>query len=229
MPDFDTRRPQEPDRPSRMHMFVVASRRHISALGRLRDRIMVRHRWARNLVRHRWGLGFGVVLPVVIAVFIFWPEQTPTDQLDQKIKPHLTPNYIRKGEGCALSEFGYSASCFIVLTASKSISTELGTTPGDETAEQQYAAQNLRMVAAVTEEIVGPTFGKVGSSSDVVRISFGEIAYQSQAPYATSYCFKSKHVAVTALRGLLDDAKLLGKTNSCYVAVYEGYGPSLNP
>jgi hypothetical protein len=193
-------------------------------------------------------LGIGGSILLLAAVSIVWAVLNPADylagtpadrllrtsadQLDQKIKPHLTPNYIRKGEGCALSElseFGYSASCSIVLTASKSISTELGTTPEDETAEQTYAAQNLRMVAAVTEEIVGPRFGRVGSSSDVVRISFGESAYQSQGPYATSYCFKSKHVAVTVLRGLLDDAKLLGKTDNCYVAVYEGEGPGLRP
>src|SRR5215203_3912589 len=89
MPDFDTRRPPEPDRPSRMHLFVVASRQHISAIGRWRDRTMARHRWVRIMVRYRWGLGLSLLVSLLVlvilgAVIIDRTVETPAEQLDQE-------------------------------------------------------------------------------------------------------------------------------------------------
>ena len=62
MPDFDTRRPQEPDQPNRLHMFVVASKQHISAVGRWTGRIMIRH----------WRLGLSVSYLAVLVVLTAW-------------------------------------------------------------------------------------------------------------------------------------------------------------
>ena len=49
---------------------------------------------------------------------------------------------------------------------------------------------------------------------------------------ATGFCFNDKDVAISALRGALDQAELLGKTNGCYVAIYQDYDvhvPDLKP
>jgi hypothetical protein len=62
MPDFDTRRPQEPDQPNRLHMFVVASKQHISAVGRWTGKIMIRH----------WRLELSVSFLAVLAVVLTW-------------------------------------------------------------------------------------------------------------------------------------------------------------
>jgi hypothetical protein len=35
--------------------------------------------------------------------------------------------------------------------------------------------------------------------------------------------------AVSALRGVLRDAELIGKTDNCYVTFYRGAGPDLKP
>src|SRR5918994_6866531 len=104
MPDFDTRKPQEPDRPSRLHLFVVASKQHISAVGRSIARTMMRH----------WRLGLSISFLAVLAGSLTawavhyvethseqvdqkldWAVETPSEQLDQKIKrsPSTTYDY----------------------------------------------------------------------------------------------------------------------------------------
>jgi hypothetical protein len=45
--------------------------------------------------------------------------------------------------------------------------------------------------------------------------------------HLSSYCFVDKDLAVSTLRGELDKAELLGKTDRCYVVVYERFGPHL--
>ena len=44
---------------------------------------------------------------------------------------------------------------------------------------------------------------------------------------ATSYSFQEKDVAISALRGALDEAELLGKWQGCYLTIYKGDGPDL--
>jgi hypothetical protein len=77
MPDFDTRRPQEPDRPSRMHMFVVALMQHIAAVGRWKERAMMRH----------WRLWLRVSLFAVLAGQLSrWAVETHSEQqVDEKL------------------------------------------------------------------------------------------------------------------------------------------------
>ena len=100
MPDFDTRRPQEPDRPSRMHMFVAASRQHMFAVAsRLRTPV-------RALLRNRNMLLRLALAVCILVVVVEWAyvisravEETPAEQperelqqelqlLDHKIQPH---------------------------------------------------------------------------------------------------------------------------------------------
>ena len=45
MPDFDTRKPQEPNHPSKTRVFVAAIRRYVSTIDRLKDRSRVRRHW----------------------------------------------------------------------------------------------------------------------------------------------------------------------------------------
>jgi hypothetical protein len=53
--------------------------------------------------------------------------------------------------------------------------------------------------------------------------------YFSMEPTGMSFCFEDKDVAVSVLRGELDDAALLGKIDKCYLAVYKGSEPDLEP
>src|SRR5215213_2665092 len=93
MPDFDTRRPSEPDRSSRSHLFLVAGRQHIRAVAsRLR-------RSVRQLLRNssrisRLGLALTTLLVVVIAGGIMsWAAETPAEQLDQEIQLKPPPAF----------------------------------------------------------------------------------------------------------------------------------------
>src|SRR5918994_2267149 len=102
MPDFDTRKPQEPDRPSRLHLFVVASKQHIFAVGRSIARTMRRH-WRLGL-----SISFLAVLAWIVPVWaghyvethseqvdekLDWAVETPREQLGQKIKRPLSTTY----------------------------------------------------------------------------------------------------------------------------------------
>jgi hypothetical protein len=90
MPDFDTRRPQEPNQPSKTRVFVGAIRRHVPAIYGLKDRIRVRRRWMRNLAQHRWAIGFGILL-VAVVVPIVWlglsNRQDPFDAAHGSLAP----------------------------------------------------------------------------------------------------------------------------------------------
>ena len=97
MPDFDTRTRQEPVQPSKLKMFVAASKQHISAVAsRLRTSARVQLR-NKNIIR-LLGIGGGILLLAVVAVVtIVWAvlrhPQTPADQLDQELQPTPTPAY----------------------------------------------------------------------------------------------------------------------------------------
>jgi hypothetical protein len=224
MPDFDTRRPPGTKRPSKLHVFVAASKQHMSAVAsRLRTS-------ARALLRNKnmiqlLGLGLSFLLLTVLAgVIIVWAAKTtadqragpPTEQLSQKIQTPPTPahNYLpedpsKAGEDnfeCELENKAYfdfyDANCSAVNTK---------------------AADPVKL-ASITQQIKG------GQHASVLQLEFNrrtEDWYQSGSPQATSYCFEIKENAVYALGGHLDEAELLGKTKDCFVIVYEGDGPHI--
>jgi WD40-like Beta Propeller Repeat len=69
-----------------------------------------------------------------------------------------------------------------------------------------------------------------GDHISIVIVEFyGELDWGTGDTQATSYCFESKGLAADALRGHVHRPTLAGETDNCYVAVYEGSGPSLNP
>jgi hypothetical protein len=85
-------------------------------------------------------------------------------------------------------------------------------------------------LASITEEIAG-TY-----TVDVVSVKFYDVINDERYGYehimtnATGFCFNEKDVAVSALRGALDQTELLGKTYGCYVAIYQGHDvPDLKP
>ena len=87
-------------------------------------------------------------------------------------------------------------------------------------------ATDARKLASITEDAAVP-------KADAQSLTFYDAAlynlgiFELDPPSATSYCFVDKDLAVSTLRGALDKAELLGKTDNCYVAVYEVSGPSL--
>jgi hypothetical protein len=210
MPDFDTRRPQEPDQPDRLHMFVVASRLRTSARVQLRN---------KNIVR-LLGIGGGILLLAVVAVVtIVWAvlrlPQTPADQLDQELQPTATPAYEFAGYAsgtytvyCDSSECRVRKACPLGISKCGAVTTE---------------AYGARKVASITEDAAVPNAD--GLSLSFYNADLDDLGIRLQN--ATSYCFVDKDHAVSTLGGELDKAELLGKTDNCYVAVYEGSGPRL--
>jgi hypothetical protein len=66
-----------------------------------------------------------------------------------------------------------------------------------------------------------------GLSLSFYDASLADSQFGLRLQIATSYCFVDKDHAVSTLGGELDKAELLGKTDNCYVAVYEYSGPNL--
>jgi hypothetical protein len=79
MPDFDTRRPPGTKRPSKLHVFVVASGQHFSAVA---SRLHISTR-ALSII----------LLALLDVILIVWAVETPVDQLGQEIQPQPTPAY----------------------------------------------------------------------------------------------------------------------------------------
>ena len=88
-------------------------------------------------------------------------------------------------------------------------------------------------LASITEDILtNPALMRCCDYGLVQRVGFFHEDEYYGVPgnhIATIYCFKSKHVAVSALRGALKDAELLGKTENCYLALYRGDAERLKP
>jgi hypothetical protein len=232
MPDFDTRRPQEPDRPSRLHMFVAASKQQISAVGRWSKRTMIRHR------RLGLSVSFLAVLAGTLTAWTVWAVETHSEQVDQKldwavetpreqlgqeIKLPPTPEYSLYYEASTLSG-GSSAAADCVLP--------------DEGQYDAYACEDVITkvtgpvkLASITEELkADPKSGSEvagGAYIDVMQVSFSR-SEQSNA-HSTSYCFETEGLAADALRGHSDDVErpvLAGRTDNCYVIVYEFLSPN---
>ena len=231
MPDFDTRRPQEPDQPNRLHMFVVASKQHISAVGRWSKRTMIRH----------WRLGLSVSFLAVLAGTLTawavethseqvdqkldWAVETPSEQLGQEIKLPPTPAYqdyyedsslspvSSDGTECDVSEIGHyeEYGCHLVITKV--------TDPAE--------------LASITQELKADPDGGMGYA-EVMEVEFFKPALGGGDLgnlYATSYCLNLKGPAIAALEFRAAHAlrrhqaylpRLVGRTDDCYVIVYEG-------
>jgi hypothetical protein len=84
-------------------------------------------------------------------------------------------------------------------------------------------ALDARKLASITEDAAVPNAD--GLSLGFYDADLADFGIRLQN--ATSYCFVDKDHAVSTLGGELDKAELLGKTDNCYVAVYEYSGPNL--
>jgi len=249
MPDFDTRRPQEPNRPSRLHMFVVATRRHTSALAG-RSLISARALLSNRTVIRRLGLvGLSISFLTVLAWFVpawaghyvethseqvdqklDWAVETPREQLGQEIKLPPTPEYALYYESSTLSG-GASAAAECELS--------------DEGHYDGYACEDVFTkvtdpvkLASITEELRSdPNSGSfvaeaaAGDYIDVMKTSFyrSEQVLINGDTQATSYCFESEDLAADGLRSQTDDVHklvLAGQTDNCNLIVYEIVSPN---
>ena len=209
-------------------MFVVASKQHISAVGRWSKRTMIRHR------RLGLSVSFLAVLAGVLTAWavwavethseqvdqkLDWAVETPREQLDQKIQPQEAPEYHQRQEpsrNCALwpiNPWNYDDYCYKVVLNTSHFYSFIMMTPGETT-----------KLALITEDLVETVF--YIEPPTVLRLDFYRNPH-SQLQMATSYCFESRDDAVSALRHVLRGAELVGKTDYCYVAIYRGVGPDL--
>ena len=199
MPDFDTRRPQEPEQPSNIHMTRLLGIRVSILLPTV----------------------LAIVLAVVIIVWFVLSSAdrfagTPADdllgtrlaayQLDQEIQLEPTPAFELAAQSSNSSAFscepeveGYDTSfCWMIATE----------------------ATGARQLASITEDMID----NPSDTGSVLKISFikqREYELGGTRDIATLYCFKRKSVAISALGDALNDAELLGKTDSCYLALYK--------
>jgi hypothetical protein len=216
VPDLDTRRPPGSNGPSKLHRFIDASRQHISAVGRLRNRIMVRNCWVRSAVRHRWGLGFSILsLVILAAVLIVWrdlgnPSEEGANQSPQEM-PEYTAEYQGDEADCYLEAGGESG------TAEIGTCYDVYTKATDET-----------QLARVTRSIV---LGGQHDRSAVVRVFFHDSARYDT--FATAFYFGDKRQVppcVTLGREQLDSATVW---HGIYVLSGlvggEGEGTTCNP
>ena len=211
MPYFDTRKPQEPDRPSRLHLFVAASRQHTSALaGRslTSARALLRNRTVmRRLGLVGLSISFLAVLAWILTAWagsyvethseqvdqkLDWAVETPSEQLDQKIKRPLSTTYdyklVDEDPG------GYGRSVAPPCDLDKCFGANISASDADPAT-----------LATITEAAVNSCGGRNGS------VGFSE--------QGIGYCFASKQAALDNLGGGLKEADMLGRIDKCYIAV----------
>jgi|SRR5215208_2297672 len=212
MPDFDTRKPpQEPDRPSRLHLFVAASRRHVSAVASrlgISARALLR---SRNRIRRR-GKAFVILFVVVLGTgIISWAVVTlvQSGQLNHELRLKRPPNYTFNIG--AVDSYAHSCEkgidlCLVVYL-----------THGD------YDAREL---ASITRSIL--SFGDYSGETTATSMQFAEGG--SMKSTGMSYCFAREDRLIRTLGTMsLIRAQLLGEIgysapfgeNHCYIVVYE--------
>src|SRR5215211_683924 len=214
MPDFDTRTPQEPDQPSRQTNMTL-----------------------------RLGIGGSILLLAVVAVVITvraveptadQPAGPPAEQLSQKIQTPPTPAYHFLWQDPTLEGSSEEYECAFTYQGFPGYYTDYACP-----AVVTKVADPVKL-ASITQQIQGGplprqpntvrTSGAGGLHDVAVKVEFNRRTqdwYRSGPPQATSYCFEGKDLAVYALHGHLHEAEFLGKTDDCFVIVYEGYGPGL--
>jgi hypothetical protein len=197
MPDFETRRPPGTKRPSRAHVFEVAFRGDVSALG---GRLNISKRSIAILL-----------LAVLAVILIFWAVPTPAEQLDNEIQLETPPAYRNVTEELSYDSDGvtghYCSSevvddCYRVFT-------------------EPTSAVKL---ASITKEVLAleDSLGFGYSSYKAVSVEFDteDSLGIPEDSIGTSYCFVRKDEAVSTLGEDLGKAELLGTIDDCYIAVY---------
>ena len=173
-----------------------------------------RFSWVRTIFRSRWDIGLALlnlvlgfaVLVAAIDRFGESPTERLEERLGQKIEYQPTPEYFEQ-RGDVLDNPQYA--CEPRVDACPWIHTK---------------ATGAKTLAYLTDEVGSGWTG----GTDVVSVQFYDGSF-SGWPNDTGYCFYDKDVAVHALRGVFDEAELVGKTFDCYIAIYEGDGPDLKP
>jgi hypothetical protein len=212
MPDFDTRKPpQEPDRPSRLHLFVAASRRHVSAVAsRLGISAGAPLRSSNRISRR--GKAFGILFVVVLGTAIFsWAVVTAVQvgQLNHELRLKPPPNYTLNTDTVDSSAHSCEKGidvCLVVYT---------------------YGDYDAKELASITRSIL--TVGFYSGESTATSMQFADGG--SMKSTGMSYCFASEDRLIRTLGTMrLIRAQLLGDLpyaasygkNHCYIVVYEG-------
>jgi hypothetical protein len=193
------------------------------------------------MIRH-WRLGLSVsFLAALAGTLTAWAVETHSEQVDQKldwaaetpreqlgqqlgqeIKLPPTPEYRVYYEASSLYESSSASDCVLAYQ---------GDYAGYACIVLITGASDPVKLASITQELrAEPSSGTdvamdPESTFAVVKVSFSRS--ELAANHAISYCFGSKDLAADALRGKLHKAEWVGKTDDCFVIVYEGTGPAL--
>jgi hypothetical protein len=194
------------------------------------------------MIRH-WRLGLSVSFLAVLAGTLTawavethseqvdqeldWAVETPREQLGQQLGQEIklppTPEYRLYYEASSLYESSSASDCVLAYQ---------GNYDGYDCIHLITEASDPEELASITQELrADPNSGSEAATYggdydlDVMKVWFrsSELA----DAHAISYCFGSKDLAADALRGKLHKAEWVGKTDDCFVIVYEGSGPAL--
>ena len=219
MPDFDTRRPQEPDQPSNIHM----------------TRLL--------------GIRVSILLPTVLAmvlgvVILVWFVLSPAErlagtskgqtwieytaptadkrkaqtitQLNQKLRLKPPPKYTIEVDSA-----NYAADSTAVTCSQEDVDRCMHVT----TAEPYPSAKDLASITRSILEDEGLSPGGNGDEPKAISIQLAQTTYPDYPN--RSYCFASKDdlVATLGKESLEHEASLLGRIEyssqeHCYIAVY---------
>jgi hypothetical protein len=195
------------------------------------------------MIRH-WRLGLSVSFLAVLAGTLTawavethseqvdqeldWAVETPREQLGQQLGQEIklppTPEYRLYYEASSLYESSSASDCVLAYQ---------GNYDGYDCIHLITEASDLEELASITQELRADpnsgsdaaTYAAGGYDLDVMKVSFRSSELADD--HARSYCFGSKDLAADALRGKLHKAEWVGKTDDCFVIVYEGSGPAL--
>jgi hypothetical protein len=156
-----------------------------------------------------------------------WAVETPREQLGQQLGQEIklppTPEYSLYYEASSRYESSSASDCVLAYQ---------GNYDGYDCIHLITEASDPEELASITQELrADPNSGSEAATYggdydlDVMKVWFrsSELA----DAHAISYCFGSKDLAADALRGKLHKAEWVGKTDDCFVIVYEGSGPAL--
>jgi hypothetical protein len=176
-----------------------------------------RFSWLRTIFRSRWDIGLALlnlvlgfaVLVAAIDRFVESPTERLEERLGQKIEYQPTPeHFTQRGDIIHSPKYACKPrvySCLYVHTK----------------------ATDAKKLASLGMEIAGCGTDHVNSVLFYHGFYNDRNGLRTIKVNATSYQFYEKDVAISALRGALDEAELIGKYYDCYLTIYKGDGPDL--
>ena len=212
-------------------MFIVASKRHISAVGPWSKRIMIRH-WRLVL-----SVSFLAVLAGMLTAWAPWAVETHSEQVDQKFDWAVETPREQLEQKIKLPPTPENSLYYEISTMSGESSADPECDLSNEGHDEEYAEYACEDVitkvtdpvklASITEELRADP----NSGSDAAQVGYLDgmsVTFSRSEQAATqflSYCFQYEDLAADELRSNTDDAHvklvLTGETDNCNIIVYE--------